>query len=85
MRGGNKALDNHIWCAQNAKYISPEIQNDLILCCRDLIVEKLVDDINESKYYNILADPAKYCSLKEQVIWIFRFVDNSNTVREQFV
>ena len=40
IRGGDKALENHLLCTQqNAKYTSPEIQNDLILCCRDLIVD----------------------------------------------
>ena len=65
IKGGDKALENHIRCAeQSAKYTSPEIQNNLILCCGDLIVEKLVVDVKKSKYDNILADEATDCFLK---------------------
>ena len=65
IRGGDKALENHLrWVQQNTKYNSSEIQNHLILCFRDLIVEKLVADIKESKYYTILSDEATDCSLK---------------------
>ena len=81
--GGDKALENHLLCTQqNSKYTSPEIQNDLILCCRDLIVEKLVADAKESKYYTILADEAINCSLKEQIALILRVVDKNSTMRE---
>ena len=86
IRSGDKALGNHLQCAQqNAKYSSPEIQNDLVLCCRDLIVEKLVADVKESKYYTILADEATDCPLKKQIPLILRFADKNNTIREEFV
>ena len=86
IRGGDKALENHLLCTQqNAKCTSPEIQNDLILCCRDLIVEKLVADVKESKYYIILADEATDCSLKEQIALSLRAVDKNSTMREEFV
>ena len=40
IRGRVKTLENYLWYThQNAKYTFPEIQNDLTLCCRDLIVE----------------------------------------------
>ena len=86
IRGGYKALENYLLCTQqNAKYTSPEIQNDLILYCRDLIVEKLVADVKESKYYIILADEATDCSLKEQIALSLRAVDKNSTMREEFV
>ena len=51
IKGGDKRPENHFQSAQqNAKYTSPEIQNDLILCCRDFIVEKSVTEVKESKY-----------------------------------
>ena len=72
---------------QNAKYTSREIQKNLISCCRDLVVEKLLAEVKESKYYTILGDEATDCSLKEQIALVLRFVDKSstNTIREQFV
>ena len=86
IRGGDKALRNNLWCAQqNAKYISPEFQNDLILCCRDLIVKNVTADVKESKYYTIIADEATYCPLKQQIALILKFADKSSTIREAFV
>ena len=47
-RGGNKTLENHLHNAsQNAKYTSPNIQNELIKCCIDLFVEQLVRKVKE--------------------------------------
>ena len=52
VRGGDKTLENHLQNApRNAKYTSPDIQNELIECCRDLIVEQLVGEVKESRYY----------------------------------
>ena len=39
----------------------------------------------QGKYYNILADEATDCSLKEQIALILRFVDKKSTIREEFV
>ena len=42
VRGGDKIFENHLQNApQNARHISPDIQNELIKCCRDLTVEQL--------------------------------------------
>ena len=76
VRGGDKTLENHLQNApRNAKYTSPDIQNELIECCRDLIVV----------YYSILADEATDCSMKEQLALIFRFVDKKNNIKEEFI
>ena len=45
----------------------------------------MVADVKESKYYTILADETTDYSLKEQIGLIFRFVDKSSTIREEFV
>ena len=80
VRGGDKTLENHLQNApRNAKYSSPDIQNESIECCRDLIVEQLVVQVKESRYYSILADEATDCSMKEQLALIFRFVDKKKT------
>ena len=86
VRGGDKTLENHLQNApRNAKYTSPDIQNELIKCCRDLIVDQLVGEVKESRYYSILADQATDCSLKKQLALIFRFVDKENNITEEFV
>ena len=86
VKGGDKTLENHLLNApQNAKYTSPDIQNGLNECCSDLIVEQLVGEVKESRYYSILADKATDCSLKEQLALSFRFADKENNIMEEFV
>ena len=86
IRCGEKALENHLrYTQQNPKYIFQEIQNDLILCCRNLIVEIMLAEVKKNKYYTIIADKATNCSLKVQITLIFRFVDKSSTIREEFL
>ena len=59
VRGGDKTLKNHPQNdPRNAKYTSLHIQNELIECCKDLIVEQLVGEVKEIRYYSILADEA---------------------------
>ena len=66
VRGGDKTLENRLQNApRNAKYNSPDIPNELIECCRDLIVEQLVGEVKEIRYYSIVADKATDCSFKE--------------------
>ena len=38
------------------------------------------EEVKESRYYSILADEAKDCSMKEQLVLIFRFVDKKATL-----
>ena len=84
-RGEDETLGNHLqFTPRNAKYISPDIQNELIECYRDLIVEKYVGEVKQSRYYSILADEATNCSMKEQLALIFRFVDKKTTLRKNF-
>ena len=53
--GGDKTLYNHLHNApRNAKYTSPDIRNELIECWRDLIVEQLVGEVKESRYYSMM-------------------------------
>ena len=42
--------------AQNARYTSLEIENELIDCWRELIIEKIASVVKESRYYSIHAD-----------------------------
>ena len=59
VRRGDKTLKSHLQNdPRNAKYTSIYIQNKLIECCKDPIVEQLVEEVKESRYYSILADKA---------------------------
>ena len=86
VREGDKTLDNHLQRApQNTKKIFLDIQNELIECCMDLILEKLVGEVKEKRYYSLLADDATDCCLKEQLALLFRFVDKKTTLGRIYI
>ena len=41
---------------RNSQYISPRMQNKIINICNDLILKRLVDSINRSRFFSVLAD-----------------------------
>lgn len=50
-------LRNHLDSSpRNARYLSPQIQNELISCLGDEIRESVVKQIEKSKFYSVLAD-----------------------------
>ena len=59
---------------KNARYTSAPIQNQLIECAGKVISHKLVEEINESGVFAILADESTDCSNKEQLAPEIRFV-----------
>ena len=66
VRSGDSKLEEHLKnSAKNAKYISKEIQNDLISCCGEVILEKIISEVKHSKYFSIIADEAADSSNKE--------------------
>ena len=86
VKRGYKTLEKHLQNApRNAKHTSPDIQNELIECCRDLIVEQLMGEVKESRYYSILTDETTCCSMTEQLALVFRFVDKKNNVFTMFL
>ena len=65
---GDTDLKHHLECpAQNVRYTSPEIQNEFIDCCGEVIIEKIAAVVKESSYYSILADGATDSALKEKM------------------
>ena len=83
---GNTDLKYHLEsAAQNARYTSPEIQNELIDCCGELIIGKSAAVVKEKRYYSILADEANDCSEKGEIALILRFVDENNVIRKESV
>lgn len=56
------------------KYVSPLIQNEIINSCGDVILKKLVREINESGYFSVLADETTDVSIKEQLTLCVRYL-----------
>lgn len=84
---GDQALADHLKTApKNASYISKTSQNELIESCANVIREKILEKIKESKYYSILVDETTDVSTTEQLTFCCRFLDiSSQTIREEFL
>lgn len=82
MESGDADLLQHFSSAdKNSQYCSPRIHNDLVASCGEWIKEKIVAEVREAKYFSVCADVAN----KEQLPLVLRFVDSSDTLREEFV
>ena len=69
--------------AENGKYTSPRIQNEIISICEGVIRERIMACI--PKYWSLMADETQDCSTTEQVSICVRDVNNSNEVCEDFM
>jgi len=59
------------------KYTSPNIQNEIISCCGDLILDKIVKEVNVAKCFSVLVDETTDVSVKEQLTLCVRYVVGS--------
>ena len=83
---GDSVLEDHFESmSHNAQYISPQIQNDLIACTGEWIRKQIINDVKSAKFFSVCADEAADSSNQEQLPLILRFVDDSNSIREEFV
>lgn len=73
----------------NAKYLSPEIQNNIIKICGNIIQDDLVKKINDAKCFAVLVDSTTDISVTEQVSLCVRYVTQgenySFSLREDFL
>jgi hypothetical protein len=70
---------------KSSKYISPEIQNELLMVMSHEILRTLAKDIQQSLFYTIMVDEATDKSNKEQVVFVLRWVDKKLAVSEDFL
>ncbi|XP_030762677.1 zinc finger MYM-type protein 1-like [Sitophilus oryzae] len=72
--------------AKNAAYLSPQIQNEIIDLCGEVIREDIIVDIKKACAYSILADESSDISGKEQLSIGTRFFDEEHMmIREEFL
>ena len=70
---------------RNAKYISPQTQNELIeVIGTHIILRNLVDEIKAARFYSLLADEVTSHNAEHLAICV-RFVDKQKEVREEFL
>ena len=80
-------LRNHLQAPamRNATYISPRTQNDLIEVMGEQIFQGIVDDVNASPFYSILADEVTSHNVEHLAVCI-RFLDcKQKDIREEFL
>ncbi|KAG8223795.1 hypothetical protein J437_LFUL001516 [Ladona fulva] len=66
--------------------MSPQIQNEIISLCGDVIRDDITTDVKKAYAYSILADESSDISGKEQLSIGVRFFDEENMmVREEFL
>ncbi len=70
---------------RNAKYISTDIQNQIIEIIRGMIIQKdIVNEVLHAKHYSILVDEITSHN-QELMPLVVRFVDKNYTIREEFL
>ena len=69
-------LQSHLEsAAQNAKYLSPTTQNELIACIESEIREQIVRQCNKSSFVSVMADETTDCGGIEQLSLCIRYVN----------
>lgn len=84
---GDVCLENHLKNApKNATFISSVTQNDIIHCCGDVILEKVIEKVKKANWFSVLADETTDAGHSEQMSISVRYVDfESKSVREDFI
>lgn len=70
--------ENLLNANKNATYLSLIVQNEVIEVCAQTVREKLVQRINASGCFSLLADESMDISTTEQVSLCVRFVETDN-------
>ncbi|XP_050066331.1 52 kDa repressor of the inhibitor of the protein kinase-like [Aphis gossypii] len=83
---GDEHLKNVLeGCGKRNKYTSPIIQNQIIEACNKIILKQIVDKVNSSKCFSILADETTDVATKEQLSLSVRYVDDDDLLHEDFL
>ena len=73
---GDEDLKRHIINSRrNAMYLSPDIQNEIIQICSNIVTEEIVSKINNASCFSLLADETMDISSTEQLSICVRYVD----------
>jgi hypothetical protein len=89
IEAGDTALEKHLnRCAKNAMYLSPTIQNELILIAACLVRNDILRELIEGdKFFSIIADETTDVTGLQQLSLTIRFLSKTNGVeiKEIFV
>ena len=78
---GDEVMNKHIQTRScNATYISWSSQNELIQAIGAVRTKKIVAEINEAKFFTLVADETTDCSGAEQLRVSLRFVKDGKNL-----
>ena len=60
--------EHHDHSSENAKYTSPQIQNESVSLCEEAIREQIMSSI--PKYWSIMADETQDCSALSKLVFV---------------
>lgn len=77
-------VDKKMKGAQNAKYTSSGIQNEILDCLANMVREEIIQEVKESAVFSVIADETKDLKKKEQLSLVLRYYYNG-AVHESFL
>ncbi|KAJ1519246.1 hypothetical protein ONE63_011265 [Megalurothrips usitatus] len=84
IRSGDQKRAEHLETCGRNTYMSPTVQNSIIVACKNVILRDLVNKINASKGFSVLADETTDKAKIEQLTLCIRFFDGDH-LREEFL
>jgi len=85
IKSGDKILENHLKTTHaKATYISNTIQEEIIECCKEEIIYKILIDIKFNKFYSIIFDETTDVSHSSQMTLVLRYIFGGK-IKEDFV
>jgi hypothetical protein len=77
-----KKLDEDL--PQNAKYTSPQIQNEILYICSKMILDQISAEVNQATCFAVVCDETKDISKTEQISVVLRYY-LKGTIYERFI
>ncbi|XP_076916978.1 uncharacterized protein LOC143576860 [Bidens hawaiensis] len=68
----------------NNQLTSPKIQKEIVNACATEVRNKIVNEV-KGKFFSLLIDESRDCSIKEQMAVVLRYIDDGGEVIEQFI
>ena len=70
---------------QQLKYTSHEVQNELLSIMALQVLRSIASQIQAAVFFTVMLDEATDCANREQVVLVFRWVDEDLTPHEEFI
>jgi len=75
IKSGDKILENHLKTTHaKATYISNTIKEEIIECCKEEIIYKILTDIKSNKFYCVIFDETTDVSHSSQMTLVLRYI-----------